>query len=62
MVFKIFQKLFTTLYNYKLFSYFFDYGNLLILKMLTETLIRVQLSVIGRCSLFQAGYYKDFQN
>jgi hypothetical protein len=36
VVFKVFQKLFTTLYNYKLFY------------LLTETLLRIPFYVIGR--------------
>jgi hypothetical protein len=49
MVFKVFHKLFTTLYNYPLLFFFRNY--LLILKMLTETLVRISFFVIGRCSL-----------
>jgi hypothetical protein len=40
MVFKVFQKLFTTLYNYLLFILLL-WNNLLILKMLSEPLLRI---------------------
>jgi hypothetical protein len=46
MVFKVFQKLFTTLCNYLLL-----WNYLLILKINTETLLRIPFSVIGRCFL-----------
>jgi hypothetical protein len=46
VVFKDFQNVFSTLYHYKLFIYFFE----ITYKMLTETLLRIPFSVIGRCS------------
>jgi hypothetical protein len=46
MVFKVFQKLFTTLYNY-----FICLLGITNFKILTETLLRISLSVIGQCSL-----------
>jgi hypothetical protein len=49
-VFKIIQKLFTALY--KLLTFYLLLGNyLLILKMLTETFLKIPFSVIGRRSL-----------
>ena len=51
--FKVFQKLFTTLYKYSLFICFFE----ITLKMLTETLLRIPFSVIGRCSLVPASHW-----
>jgi hypothetical protein len=50
----VFQKLFTTLHN---ITFFASLKLLIILKMLTETLLRIPFSVIGRCSLVPTSHW-----
>ncbi len=46
MVFKVFQKLFTTLYNHSIINFLLLWNYLLILKMLTDTRLRISFYVI----------------
>ncbi len=51
IVFKAFQKLFTTLTTIQLLTFYLLLHNyLIILKILTETILRIPFSVIGQCS------------
>jgi hypothetical protein len=58
MVFKAFKQIFITLYSYYLILLNF----LLILKMLSETLLRIPFPSLNcRFRVFEEGYWKDFQ-
>ncbi len=54
MVHKVFQKLFVTQYKR---LYLLLWTQLLILKMLIETLLKILFSVIGRCSLVPTSHW-----